>query len=285
MAENEDVQVPFSAYLTIGESQTNMKKLLALLLPLALLTACKEEGCLDPNAENYNPAADENCCCLYPTTPQNFTLRIQVVDDAGEPLSLASPELDDSLRLMQIERFDFYLSNIKLISSTDTALISDVSLMRYNNDPLVITADVPQGTYTGLRLSLGLDSLTNLTDPNSVPNDHPLSQSQNTYWTWQQMYRFAMIEGRIDTDNDSNMDQIFAYHIGENQAFRELALPVTYTQGESGELIINLDYTELFLTDQRKIDLTEDPFCHMNSAEADQRGNMFMDNFMFAFSN
>lgn len=57
--------------------ETTMNLLTNKALALVLITtvgmalpACKKtEGCTDPTASNYNPDADKDCCCEYPTTP------------------------------------------------------------------------------------------------------------------------------------------------------------------------------------------------------------------------
>jgi hypothetical protein len=39
-----------------------------IVLGIGFLSSCKKsEGCTDLNANNYDPEADENCCCAYPT--------------------------------------------------------------------------------------------------------------------------------------------------------------------------------------------------------------------------
>jgi len=43
-----------------------MKVLVSASIVLFTLTSCsKETGCTDPNAENFNPNADNDCCCYY----------------------------------------------------------------------------------------------------------------------------------------------------------------------------------------------------------------------------
>lgn len=38
---------------------------------MALSSCSKEEGCTDSNASNFNPDAEENCCCVYDTNNEN----------------------------------------------------------------------------------------------------------------------------------------------------------------------------------------------------------------------
>lgn len=73
---------------------------LALTIAIAPLTSCKKkEGCTDPNATNYDPDADKDCCCEYPT--QNATT--QTIN--GETYNVVSGNINSDLNFTSDRRY------------------------------------------------------------------------------------------------------------------------------------------------------------------------------------
>lgn len=94
-----------------------MTKLNLLLLPL-LLTACYEpqEGCLDPDAANYDLAADDDCsdCCEFPS----LSIRIATVWDSltFDPASTYQDAVGNNFELLN---FRYYLGDLQLLSGDE----------------------------------------------------------------------------------------------------------------------------------------------------------------------
>lgn len=260
-----------------------MKKyVLLFILPFAL-TACKEEGCTDLAAVNYNPDADEHCCCEYANPEPNLRLQIKVLNKDGSALTINQNTQDQFGRLIRFEKFEFYLSNLEAVHSVGSHVSPDVYLVKYDQD-YNIDLEVDETNYLELKFNIGLDSVTNLSDPNSFPNNHALSSAQQTYWSWQQMYRFALLEGRLDTNNDQNMDLLFSYHTGENKALRSIVKDYSFEVYPDSLTVVPIEiyWEDIFLDGQQPIDIAQMKSSHMASAAEDSLGMILMDNFKHA---
>ncbi|MCC5916930.1 MAG: hypothetical protein JJU02_06330 [Cryomorphaceae bacterium] len=79
------------------------------------------------------------------------------------------------------------------------------------------------GDYVAVRYLFGLDSVMNRTNPASDTLDisHPLSAYRSTHWNWNLLYRFAIVEGRVNTygnfitdPNSPVQNTLFSIHPG-----------------------------------------------------------------------
>ncbi len=247
---------------------------------LALVSSCKEEGCTDPAASNYNDEADKDCCCEY-AEPDNFTLSFKAVDDQGNTLNMNEETVDAGGRPIQFELFLFYLSNIYLKSSTgDEVLVKDVALLDFEEGvPGSITAKIPEGEYTEMRVGFGLDSVYNNENPNDFAPGHPLSYAANTHWGWLK-YRFQMVEGRLDTDQNGSLEKTFAYHTGLDSLYVERSFPVNldFSQGDLS-LELDLNWNAFFTYGAQPIDPAVSNSTHMANEYEILLGQRFANNF------
>jgi cytochrome c peroxidase len=77
--------------------------------------------------------------------------------------------------------------------------------------------EVPAGSYTQLRFSLGLDAETNALDPARIPAGHPLDPNLNgLHWSWQGGFIFLAFEGFWKASNEGPVSG-FAYHLGRDE--------------------------------------------------------------------
>lgn len=164
--------------------------------------------------------------------------------------------------------FKFYASNISLMKGTTADTILDAALIDWSNTVpnKTLTIEVPAGSYTGLRFGVGLDSIQNNYDPTSFPTSSPFSASQGTHWGMLFQYRFAMIEGELDTTNNGVIDysQPLVYHTGLNKSYRVKEFPKTIeiVGGEERVININLDYNSIFYNATDTLFLPIDNFTH-----------------------
>lgn len=80
------------------------------------------------------------------------------------------------------------------------------------------------------------------------PADHPLSASQNMYWSWNPGYIFMKLEGRIDLDGNNSLNdpgETFSLHTGLNNAFRIVNKDVHIPIGNETEKNIYIE-TDIF---------------------------------------
>lgn len=129
-------------------------------------------------------------------------------------------------RKFNLTDYRFYISNIVLIKSdgseyplTGKVLLASPSQNEYE------LGDVPVGSYKGFKFLLGLDSVTNHSDPTSYPATNPLSLQDNPIqWSWNSGYIFFKIEGFVDTTLAANgsTDLEFFYHVGLDEMKRTI---------------------------------------------------------------
>lgn len=173
---------------------------------------------------------------------------------------------DDKGRNYRVEMLKFYLSNWMLEKQDGTMFpIADVYLIDYSqNQGLVLRPELDKGTYVNLHFGVGLDSIKNATDPVSYAPKHPLSITQNTYWTWSSTYKFFMLEGRVDTLGGENPNQTFSYHSGFNNLYRNITIPLNdlYIGDEGASLNLQMDLAKVLSGHAGRVDFVEDPFSH-----------------------
>ena len=256
-----------------------MKNLLFTLLALVLVlfTACRED--------------DELITDDTATVEVNF-----VAEKNGEPLVIgeATPYPGDD-RLFQATKFQFYLSDIVLLEdgTADVTELSEVELIDFTASTAEEAAlgtsrayeNVPVGTYSGIRMGLGVNRDLNVETTGVYTSSEPLGQN---WWPGWESYIFSRFEGRYDVDNDGAFtaaDSTYVLHTGSNEAFRTVTLnmPVTVS-AENGNTVISItvDYDQVFRngTDDYH-DLEADNTIH--NADNLDLINQLMDNFENAF--
>lgn len=208
----------------------------------------------------------------------NLTFKVTPLVN-GQTFQMGSAYTSSENQRFMYEKFQFYLSKVKL-TATDGSEQSISDVMWYDlSQPETIKLKVPEGDYSALKFSIGLDSAMNASNPADYAEGHPLSYSQNNYWTWASKYIFAKLEGRCD-NNLSGTDYAgaFSYHLGLDTLYREKTLArnisVSTDAVTNVELIINVD--EIF----EGIDIVEDNFTHSTSDFA--LAQQIMNNFVAA---
>lgn len=171
----------------------------ALLLSLASCFDPKE-GCLDIAATNFDAAADEDCCCVYP----QLVLTVNQVYDtlAFKNDSLYLAENGQWFRLRSVA---FYLSDFQLFQNgelfrvSDTLTLntfagSDTSAQLFTNDfqlvrrsPLVYPVGTfrQDGIFEEVNFRFGLSDDAQKVVPTKAPAGHPLSAQTDSLWRGQ----------------------------------------------------------------------------------------------------
>lgn len=133
----------------------------------------------------------------------------------------------------------YYISNIVFIKDDGTelpmtgkVLLANPATMKYE------IGNVPAGKYKGFRFIVGLDSVTNHSDPATYPSSSPLSyQNPSMHWGWNSGYIFMILEGKVDSTAAANgtPDYDFFYHIGLDQLKRTIDFSTTAFEVKSYE--------------------------------------------------
>ena len=150
-----------------------------------------------------------------------------------------------------ISRFDYYISNIKLIKEDLTVFAESESyhLLKANTPGSldIVLSNVPLGTYTGLQFMIGVDSTRNV----SGAQTGALDPSNGMFWTWSSGYIMAKMEGTTNSGND------LEFHIGGFKGINSVLKTVTpsfnsaiATVSASGspQIYLNADVAEWFTT-------------------------------------
>jgi len=155
-------------------------------------------------------------------------------------------------RKFNIADFRYYISNIALIKQdgseypiTGKVLLADPATHEYE------LGAVPVGSYKGFKFFLGLDSLTNHSDPTTYAAGNPLAiQTPGIHWSWNSGYIFMKVEGFVDTTLAANgtPDYEYFYHIGMDMLKRTIDFSnkgFAVESGKDNELVMEFDLLDM----------------------------------------
>lgn len=179
-------------------------------------------------------------------------------------------------RNIQFNAFKLYISDLEVSDNTSN-FFKDVLLFAAEKNDLAfaILSPVLKGEKN-VSGNLGLDTLYNNKNPVSFADSHPLSISQNMYWSMLK-YRFLVIEGRIDTSStkDKTPTFPFSYHIGSDTMLRSFSFNTT-----NGELSIPIEILDIF----KGIDILTHFDNHSETPQQIEKGIIMMDNLQCIFN-
>lgn len=186
-----------------------------------------------------------------------------------------------------LKKFKLYLSNITLLGANNDPEIMDIILADVGDSETgAFTVKVKPGNYSSVRLGIGLDPIQNDSDPESFPDEHPLSSYNQMYWTMLK-YRFAILEGRSDNTgqlNGDTTDILNAYHPGLDSLYSVNTYPINLTveENENYELVFTVFVDEIF-SHGSGIDMRTEPQSHSEIGDSLNPGDFdiarrFMEN-------
>ncbi len=150
--------------------------------------------------------------------------------------------------------FKMFLSHIKLVR-TDNSTVEIDPLVYIDADSAdhlyVPEASVPSGSYKGIQLGIGIDSIQDNTDPNSYTQvtPDPLNPYNNydMYWTTTLKYVFVRLEGDLDSAN-GQFGTLFLYHVGTNPYYTTISVNKNFSVSDGSQTVLNLntDLQKLF---------------------------------------
>lgn len=170
------------------------------------------------------------------------SLSIQFVHKfKARPLQFYHPyrnTLGDSLI---ISRFEYYVSNIKLIADSSVWQSREYFFVKQLRDSSHILSidlqNIPSRPYRWVELSIGVDSLKN----HSGAQVGALDPINGMFWTWNQGYIFLKLEGYYLLPQPPNRGMV--YHIGEDNCYQTLRfeLPEGWQVAQGLRLAVELD--------------------------------------------
>ncbi|MFK7947722.1 MAG: MbnP family protein [Saprospiraceae bacterium] len=238
-----------------------MKRLWYLLSISLIIASCGEdiEGCLDPEATNFDPSADVTCCCEYP----QLTFKMSYNNYAGDSTTFALNSLynDDDGTPYYINDLNLYISDFELVrsdNSVETVIdtigvtLKDGMIRTLQDDFSILSNNIFQydigttnisGDFTKIRFKIGLNDVASQVNPESVETTHPLSSDNGLYEN--DAYVFNKIAIIADT---SMIDIITNYNVISNAVNIELNHDFTINSGFDTEISINADLKKLLNT-------------------------------------
>jgi hypothetical protein len=186
---------------------------------------------------------------------KKVSLEIQFENIVGDkPLELDSGKYINNLgQEFSITKFNYYISNIRLIRNDGKVFISDSYFLIKEEDSLsklIELEKIPPGTYSSIQFTIGVDSLKNC----SGIQTGALDPMHGMFWTWNTGYIFLKLEGMSSSSTLPN--EIIEYHIGgftsENNAVRtikkDLRKELIISKKNKSILTITSDVLEILKT-------------------------------------
>ncbi len=181
----------------------------------------------------------------------------------GQPLQLNTNYKDQHGNDFNVTTFNYYVGNIRLKKADGSeTLLKDIVFENYSDSTSnnTYSAMVTEGSYSSVLFDFGVPPELNGEDPATYAQEHPLSITNNMYWTWATMYIFIKSEGFVS--NDTVSDSWFI-HTGLDEmlaANEERAMEFTLT-ATGKKLVFKLDMKDA-LAGPTAIDLLADGKSH-----------------------
>ncbi len=234
--------------------------LLAMVLGITTLVSCKKDDNDDsPKAKSY--AIEVNF--IPQVNGNNFDISNDVTTDPQG-------------RSVEIEKAQFYLSNIKFVTSNgDSIFLKDIALVDlYPAFGAVfspkIDLNVAAGDFSAISFDLGVDPILNAIDPAQWESDHPLSVTHGMYWDWDPKFIFSKLEGRVDSTGNGTTDVSWFMHNGTDPLYRPgIAVNRDFSIAANGDVVnVYIDISRWWTDGTSNIDLVTNGQTHtMNNPE------------------
>ncbi len=141
-----------------------------------------------------------------------------------------------------VNQFDYYLSNIKLLSkNTSYSIPNSYHLIRVPSQNHIVELklkNIPKHEYQALEFGLGVDSIAN----SKTDKIGDLDPNNPMAWNWLTGYKFVRLEGFHFKKDGTKGGVVF--HIGTNPNYRTISLqkPVS----DSNTIDIEVDIAKMF---------------------------------------
>jgi len=205
---------------------------LALAITAILVVSCDE----DPPEMPLTTNVSMNMQLLYEGEPvvmlQNYEY------PTGETFYLSRVSMfvaDVKLDDVQLKTEDYY----SLTEAHSTTALAAEGFT-------TVLGEVEEGSYDNLSFAIGVTAENNAMVPGDFTSTHVLSQA-GEYWSGWSSYVFYKIEGMLDSDGDGTADQGISLHIGGDEVFTNITLPLGTTIDKDNNVIgVDLDLYDVF---------------------------------------
>lgn len=162
----------------------------------------------------------------------------------GDAFSYGTYYQDVQNRVVEITRVQYYLTGFDLVhdggtnsSLGDTVILASANITNYN----LCSANV--NSLEAIDFDLGVDAARNHLDPNMYAPSHPLAlQNPSMHWGWSAGYRFLVIEGKVDNNDDGIPEKGFQFHVTGDDNYLRNVTQISTTGDMNGSVMeINVD--------------------------------------------
>lgn len=255
--------------------------LISLTLFALFTTGCKEKGCTDPFAVNFDIEAEKDDeSCIYP----ELTLHLhQMVGD--QELTIDQEYTVNGTKI-SFSLFQYYLSGFQIMDMDGTGYgIDDVYLLGKTDKMHYPVGTIRGGHAHMLRFNVGIDAATNAqseADFAAWDADHPLAaQTPSMHWNWNLGYIFFKVEGKVDSNGDGVLNQNFIFHVGTDNMLRETTVMVHKDIASADEAIhLKVDLAKVV----ENIDFSIDTNWDTHTGNNPELAKKLADNLAGAFS-
>jgi methanobactin biosynthesis MbnP-like protein len=198
---------------------------------VAMIMSCDKAQPIPPN--------------LDPELQLEFNFKV-----AGLPLFYQQNYINANGQGYFFDRIRFYVSKIELVGSNTESLDSIVITPGPGNTSFNL-GRVKPGTFNSIRFKIGLDAVTNHSDPTQYKSNSPLSNNHPDFahWNVQDGYQFIKLVGKADTSVTKKgiVDGDMVYLVGADPLLRTVQLKKQFTiqNGVDHTLEIEVDFASL----------------------------------------
>lgn len=178
---------------------------------------------------------------------KDVKLRIKHIVD-GADLAAGTSYPSDLGGEYAISRLQYYLCEFKVIDSNNQEVASPglyalVNGLQGGGETTIELGNLSITDVSQIQFNVGVDSVTNHSDPSAQPNGHPLApQSPTMHWGWAAGYRFIAYEGSYSPSSGGSQNT--EYHVVGDQYFTQTAITLSSAsiQESATEIIINVSF-------------------------------------------
>jgi hypothetical protein len=173
----------------------------------------------------------------------------------------------------KVRDFQFFLSNIRLVSPTGAYVEADsYHLVRFDGeepDFAIVLHDVPRRKYERIEFGIGVDAAAN----RSLASRGDLDPNSRMAWNWEVGYKFVLFEGELLRGSASDP---LVYHVGFAENYRpvEIRLPPEPALSRPARLEFRVDLLRLF-QGSTNVDMAALPSVKFDRADAALLGRNF----------
>lgn len=166
--------------------------------------------------------------CAFGQTNVNIDFRPRV---GGNHLDLNTTVQDLTGVDMTIEYFNYYISNVHIIHDGGQDMdLSDTVFIVTTDDHTLELGMLNVNNIESIDFGVGVPQSLNHEDISQVPEGDPLSwQTPSMHWGWTSGYKFLLVNGYGDSNNDGNTDALFQIHSLGDANYKSVSMAVVPT--------------------------------------------------------